>query len=574
LEAVAKVLATGSTSFRGQVLTALGRWETPRAAEVILAQYPRLEPELQPLAIDLLLQRQTWTRQLLNAVLDKKLPRGTLNANHLRKILDGNDREAIWAVEKAFGTIRSERNPAREQVVAEMGKLLRQQPGDPRSGARVFQKVCAQCHTIYGEGASVGPDLTTNGRASFEQLLSNVFDPSLIIGPGYQAVTVATNDGRSLTGLIVEDNDQRLVLKLPGGGQQTLPRTNVSFTAASKLSMMPEGIENLLERRELVDLFAFLALDRPPADPQARPIPGAPGRDVEARMQIDKGDRKLVVRAHLPGKTEWVELLTYRTDPTQRPYLHPLRDASGHTVLTQDRPVDHPWQHGIFTGFHRVNGFNYWKEDEGRQRFVRLLDLQEESDRASWRSLTELVAPDGHTVLEEEQAIIVYAPESPDAYRIDFKLLLRAKDHDVKFGQFGVGGLAVRMPWEKTSPPAVHLNANGLHGRDCEQKRSAWCSVERQFGSQVYGIAVFDHPSNQNHPSGWRVDEQGLINPAISLTGDWTLAARKERQYCYRLLVHRGPADAVMLGRQFQIFAANPTPGKPPAVPARDGEPR
>jgi hypothetical protein len=40
--------------------------------------------------------------------------------------------------------------------------------------------------------------------------------------------------------------------------------------------MMPEGVEGLLDRRELADLFAFLALDRPPGDPQARPIPGAP----------------------------------------------------------------------------------------------------------------------------------------------------------------------------------------------------------------------------------------------------------------------------------------------------------
>jgi hypothetical protein len=40
--------------------------------------------------------------------------------------------------------------------------------------------------------------------------------------------------------------------------------------------MMPEGIESILDRKELEDLFAFLALDRPPDDPRARSIPGAP----------------------------------------------------------------------------------------------------------------------------------------------------------------------------------------------------------------------------------------------------------------------------------------------------------
>ena len=200
-----------------------------------------------------------------------------LSANHLRRILDGPDREAVWAVEKAFGTVRKERSPAREKVVAEMGKYLREHPGDAKAGRAVFKKVCAQCHTIYREGATVGPDLTSSGRSTYEQLLSNVFDPSLVIGAGYESTTVVTTTGRSLTGLVAENNAQRIVLKMPGGGLQTIPRNEVEYTAVSKLSMMPEGLENLMNRRDLADLFAFLALDRPPEDPMARPIPGAPG---------------------------------------------------------------------------------------------------------------------------------------------------------------------------------------------------------------------------------------------------------------------------------------------------------
>jgi putative heme-binding domain-containing protein len=98
----------------------------------------------------------------------------------------------------------------------------------------------------------------------------------LVIGPAYQTTTVVTEGGRNLTGLVVEDSDRRIVLKLPGGGQEAVPRNDVKYTRTGKLSMMPEGIENLLDKHELADLFAFLALDRPPDDPQARPIPGAP----------------------------------------------------------------------------------------------------------------------------------------------------------------------------------------------------------------------------------------------------------------------------------------------------------
>ena len=130
------------------------------------------------------------------------------------------------------------------------------------------------------------PDITANGRASFEQLVSNVFDPSLVIGPAYQVTTVVTKDGRNLTGLIAEDNEQRIVIRMPGEGEETIPRNNVKYTRVSKLSMMPEGIEALLGRQELSDLFAFLSLDKPPEDPAAD--------DTEDPCQVDEGETALL----------------------------------------------------------------------------------------------------------------------------------------------------------------------------------------------------------------------------------------------------------------------------------------
>src|SRR5207302_3961766 len=137
---------------------------------------------------------------------------------HLRKIMESDDREAIWAVEKAYGKVRAERNPAREKVVAQMGQYFRRNIGDPIAGQRVFKGFCAQCHTIHGEGAKVGPDITSNGRSSFEQLVSSVFDPSLVIGPSYQSTTVVTKDGRNLTRLMLEDRHQPLLIRLPAEG--------------------------------------------------------------------------------------------------------------------------------------------------------------------------------------------------------------------------------------------------------------------------------------------------------------------------------------------------------------------
>ncbi|HKQ38266.1 MAG TPA: PmoA family protein [Verrucomicrobiae bacterium] len=278
----------------------------------------------------------------------------------------------------------------------------------------------------------------------------------------------------------------------------------------------------------------------------------APAASIKAKFSPGKLD----VRAQVFGQSNWVDLASYVMETNSRPYLHPLRDASGTVVLTEDRPADHPWQHGIFTGFHRVNAFNYWKEDEGKQRFVRLVNLKEASDHVSWRALVELVAPDGNVTLEEEDAITIYAPESRDAYVIDFDLLLRAQKQDVRFGKFFVGGLAVRMPWDQANPRQTHLNSEGLRDRQCEQQRAAWCNVERPFGkeNEIFGIAVFDHPDNASHPPGWRADEQGLINPNVSALADWTLPAHKSQRFRYRLLVYRGTATREQLAKRFDGF--------------------
>ncbi|MGZ8920047.1 MAG: DUF6807 family protein, partial [Limisphaerales bacterium] len=223
---------------------------------------------------------------------------------------------------------------------------------------------------------------------------------------------------------------------------------------------------------------------------------GSASAAVAPTIKVEQSESNLIARALAPDGKNWVNLATYVAQPGSRPYLHPVHDASGRQILTQDRPDDHPWQHGIFTGFHRVNGINYWKEDEGRQRLVRISDVTQESNKVSWKSLIELVAPDGKVVLQEENIITIHAPESRDAYRIDFSLVLQAKDIDVQFGKFFVGGLSVRMPWDKFNPRQAHLNSNGLRWRAGEQQRAAWCMVERPFGDEIFGIAIFDHPRN------------------------------------------------------------------------------
>jgi putative heme-binding domain-containing protein len=268
LDATAALLAdagTNSPAFRAALLAALSRLDEPRVADVVLASYADLDADLQPKAIELLTQRGGWAKALLRSIREKEISADAVNVNQIRQLLASKDEEIIEAVKTIWGNVRTQRDPAREQVIDQMRGLLRTTAGDARHGVAVFNKVCAQCHTLHGAGAEVGPDLTANGRGSFEQLLSNVFDPSLVIGPAYQAVTLVTVEGRVLTGLPVENSDLRIVLKLQGGVLETIPRDEIDQLQVSELSMMPEGLEKQLAPQEIADLFAYLALDEPPA---------------------------------------------------------------------------------------------------------------------------------------------------------------------------------------------------------------------------------------------------------------------------------------------------------------------
>jgi putative heme-binding domain-containing protein len=268
--------ANSPLALRSAVLASLGRDDSPRVAEVVLLGYAKYEAELQPKAIELLTQRTAWSKSLLAAIGEGTIPASVLNANQVARLQASPDEELKKLVQAKWGTIRTERNPQREQVVQEMRSFLRDGLGDPHKGAAVFQKVCGQCHKIYGQGQDVGPEITANGRSSFDQLLSNVFDPSLVIGAAYQARQVVTDEGRVLTGLVTEENEQRVVLKMQGGKVETIPRDEIEEMKVSPLSLMPEGLENQLKREEIADLFAYLALDRPPSDPEARYLPGTP----------------------------------------------------------------------------------------------------------------------------------------------------------------------------------------------------------------------------------------------------------------------------------------------------------
>jgi len=310
-----------SSAFKSQVLRAIARLDDAKVADVILEQFAAMEPSLQPSAIELLTQRASWSKQLLMQIGEKKIAATAIDLTQARRIGALKDRELNELLSRHWGQLRDTRNPDRDKIVAEMKALICTTPGDDFSGEKVFKRVCATCHRIHGEGADIGPDITLNGRNDFTQLLSNVFDPSLVIGAGYRACTVVTTSGRVQSGLLIEDSPQRVVLKPAAVGRprassdeaeqidenvqryvgdlEVIPRDEIDELHLSDLSLMPEGLEKQLTPQEVVDLFAFLTLDKHPSDPAAKRLPGASA--ILPRRSLNPADFPSFVGEILPG---------------------------------------------------------------------------------------------------------------------------------------------------------------------------------------------------------------------------------------------------------------------------------
>jgi putative heme-binding domain-containing protein len=121
----------------------------------------------------------------------------------------------------------------------------------------VFQQTCALCHTLFGEGAKIGPDITGSDRRNLDYLLENILNPSAVVPYDYRVWVVTTKDDRVLNGIILAQNAQSVTLQTVSE-KVSLPRSEIESTRQSQLSMMPEGLLQALTDEQVANLIAYL----------------------------------------------------------------------------------------------------------------------------------------------------------------------------------------------------------------------------------------------------------------------------------------------------------------------------
>jgi putative membrane-bound dehydrogenase-like protein len=160
-------------------------------------------------------------------------------------------------------SLRKHFQPERESQQERLTKfepLLR--GGNPERGRELFvssKVACATCHAIGNQGGKIGPDLTRIGaiRAG-RDILESILFPSSTFAQGYEPFAILTKEGEEFSGVLVEQNERRVVLRTGAGTQMNLSPSSIKELRRTALSIMPEGLETAIAEGEFRDLLAFL----------------------------------------------------------------------------------------------------------------------------------------------------------------------------------------------------------------------------------------------------------------------------------------------------------------------------
>jgi len=187
--------------------------------------------------------------------------------------------------------------------------------GDPRRGAVLFHTqhlTCTKCHAAGTGPSPLGPNLAEVRKAEpatrdesppagaaaaslAEHIVESLLEPSKTVRPEYRTVTILTEEGQSVSGIVVSESPEGIVLRdaATPGREMTIPRTDIETRTESPASLMPAGLVNLLaDRQQFLDLAKYLveigqgghdraAELRPDPSLLAPPVPADYERDID-----------------------------------------------------------------------------------------------------------------------------------------------------------------------------------------------------------------------------------------------------------------------------------------------------
>ncbi len=239
------------------LLDALRANESPETGKLLLDHLSGLTPTTRAVGLSVVLSRPEWIKVLLEAADKGKFQLTDLSLDQRQTLSQYPDkaiRDKTVLLLKRGGSLP---NPDREKVLQELLPLTKE-TGDAEAGKVVFKNNCAKCHVHSGEGTRIGPDLTGMAVHPKDHLLTDIIDPSRSVEANFRAYTVTLKKGQSIVGLLASESKTAIEIFNAEGKKQTVLRSEIDDLQASTKSLMPDGFEKQVTKKELTDLLEFL----------------------------------------------------------------------------------------------------------------------------------------------------------------------------------------------------------------------------------------------------------------------------------------------------------------------------
>ncbi len=253
-ESVLDVPQLNANALRGLAMS-----DDPEIARKLIAHFAAFTPATQANVIDVLVGRAAWAEILLDEIGRGTIPKTALPAFSARRIAGLKNPTLTRKLTESWGSLNDSAG-AQKKAMADLKAKLTPEvlaKADLKNGRQLFSAICGACHTLYGEGGKLGPDLTGSGRSNIDYLLENILEPSAVVSADYRITTVTLKDGRVLAGTLGPKTDRTITLRLPTG-EMVLDTAEIAKQETTATSMMPEGLLAAFQPDQVRDLIAYL----------------------------------------------------------------------------------------------------------------------------------------------------------------------------------------------------------------------------------------------------------------------------------------------------------------------------
>ncbi|MDO8539327.1 MAG: c-type cytochrome, partial [Opitutaceae bacterium] len=253
-EKLLAVRGVNATAVRG-----LAQFDDPAIGQKIARSYRTFPPAEREGVVAMLVARPSFARALLTEMAGGRIPRSALTAFQARQIRSYGDPALNDELRSVWGEAREPAADKRALITRLKAQLTPAvlAAADKGRGREVYGSVCAACHTLYGQGGRIGPDLTGSGRDNLDYLLEHIADPSAVVSADYRLNLLTLRDGRTLSGFVFARTARTLTLNTTTEAL-TIEQGEITSRQELPQSLMPEGLLESLPAADVANLIAYL----------------------------------------------------------------------------------------------------------------------------------------------------------------------------------------------------------------------------------------------------------------------------------------------------------------------------